>query len=380
MSGRLYTWGESASGQLGNGTFTPDVTTPTQIGVAEDWEVISAGGGSFPQAFALAIRTGNTLWSWGESGNGQLGNGTITPDVNTPTQVGSDTDWSAIAAGYFHALALKSGGSLWAWGFNNNGQLGDGSSTQRTSPVHIGSDTDWEVIAAGSNFSAAIKSGGTLYTWGRDNVGQLGNGAPAADVISPTQVGAATDWASVSCGANHAAAITTGGKLYTWGENATGQLGHGDTTIRESPTQVGAGTNWAKVSCGDLHTLALKTDGTLWACGDNVVGTLGDGTTTQRTSFVQIGSDTDWADISAGAFTSFALKTDGTLYAWGEAASGGTGNGTTTPNVLAPVQIGSSDEWTAISGGFVFGMGLQATAPPPNEFWTGFVGTSELLT
>lgn len=380
MSGQLWTWGESSNGRLGNGTTTPDVTAPAQIGGDDTWARIAAGGDNPP--FALAVKDAGTLWSWGSASNGKLGNGTTTPDVTAPAQIGSDTDWLKVAAGSLHGLAIKTGGTLWGWGQNNAGEVGDGSSTQRTSPVQVGVATDWESVSAGFRFSVGIKTGGTLWSWGRKDDGRLGDGTNSgSDVLSPVQVGVATNWAQVACGIAHAAAIRDDGTLWTWGAPYNGKLGQNDeVSAFLVPTQVGAGTDYAQVSCGYEHTIVIKTDGTMWGCGDSSVGQVGDGGTTQRNSFVQIGSDTDWEEVSCGAYHNIARKTDGTLWAWGEAFSGALGNGTTSPNVLAPVQIGSGEDWSSLSAGYIFSMALltEVVIPPPNAFWTGFVGTSEI--
>lgn len=374
MSGTLWTWGRAFGGRLGNGTTTPDVLVPTQIGALDTWAVLALFADN-----AAAIKADGTLWTWGRAVWGVLGNGTTTPDVLTPTQIGSDTDWAKLAQGYYHAHAIKVGGTLWGWGSNGDYNLGDGTQIQRNSPVQIGSATTWSQVSCGHNHSGAVRTDGTLWMWGDDFEGELGNGATTGYITTPTQIGALTTWAEVACGVNFTFARRSDGTLWSTGLNNSGQLGLGDLSVRTSFTQVGVATNWAKVSCGDAHTLAIKTNGTLWACGENSSGAVGDGSTTDRTSFVQIGSDTDWAHVEAGYYHSTAVKSDGRVYGWGEAAFGGVGNGTTTPNALVPTLIYTGNSGTFSAGGLSFGAFINAVIPPPNEFWTGFVGTSELF-
>jgi alpha-tubulin suppressor-like RCC1 family protein len=314
-----------------------------KVGFESTWQSVSAG-----DTHSLAIKTNGTLWAWGANGNGRLGDGTTTQRTS-PVQIGSDTNWQSVSAGGSHSLAIKTDGTLWAWGLNSSGQLGLGDTTQRTSPVQIGSDTNWQSVSAGGSHSLAIKTDGTLWAWGLNSSGQLGLG-DTTQRTSPVQVGLATDWQSVSAGASHSLAIKTDGTLWAWGANGNGQLGLGDTTQRDSPVQVGLATDWQSVSAGDTHSLAIKTNGALWGWGRNNNGQLGLGDTTQRTSPVQVGSDTNWQSVSAGGSHSLAIKTDGTLWAWGLNSSGQLGLGDTTQRT-SPVQVGSATDWQSVSAG-----------------------------
>ncbi len=191
---------------------------------------------------------------------GALATGSVT--VSNVTGI----DWSAIAAGGSHTVALKSDGTLWAWGDNDYGQLGDGTTTDKATPTQIGSATNWSAIAAGSRHTVGLKSDGTLWTWGRNPYGQLGDGT-TVDKYSPTQVGSATNWSTVAAGRHHTASLTSDGTLWAWGRNDYGQLGDGTTASKNTPTQIGSATNWSAVAAGGHHTVAIKTDGTLWTWG-----------------------------------------------------------------------------------------------------------------
>src|SRR5439155_1562430 len=190
-----------------------------------------------------------------------------------------------ISAGDTHTVALKSDGTLWAWGLNAYGQLGDGTTSRdRASPVAVGADSNWSAVAAGKGengraHTVALKTDGTLWAWGHNGFGELGDGTPLSR-SSPVQVGSTTDWMVVCAGASHTVALKSHGTLWAWGINVDGQLGDGTTaTQRLEPVQVGTATNWAAVAAGVSHTVALKADGTLWAWGQNTFGQLGAGTT-----------------------------------------------------------------------------------------------------
>jgi alpha-tubulin suppressor-like RCC1 family protein len=333
--GTLWTWGSNAYAQLG--TTSSDTCysqncnrTPLQLGTDTDWAVIETGA-----HHTIAVKTDGTLWTWGRNSRGQLGDGTI---VNRfPIQVGTDTDWATASGGRDHTVAIKTDGTLWAWGYNIEGQLGDQTRTDRHTPVQIGADTDWAVASAGYYHSIAIKTDGTLWAWGDNNYNQLGDGT-ITDRLFPVKIGSGTDWAAASAGSEHSVAIKTNGTLWAWGWNPEGQLGDGTTTDRSTPVQVGTNIEWA--SAGVQHSVAVKTNGTLRAWGSNWQGQLGDGTTTDRHPPVQVGADTDWVTTVAGGAFTIATKTDGTLWAWGDNELGQIGDGgSTISNRLTPQYI-----------------------------------------
>ncbi len=254
-----------------------------------------------------ATTTPSSCWAWGNNDYGQLGDGT-TVDKSSPTQVGAASDWAAVSVGGMHTLALKTDGTLWAWGNNDYGELGDGATyTYRYSPIQIGTAT-WTAVSAGNFFSLAIKSDGTIYAWGRNNQGQLGDGT-TVDKSSPTQVGTAIDWTAVSAGGNHTLARKTNGTLWAWGNNEFGQLGQGYASydLIPGPIQVGTASDWATAVAGYYHNLALKPDGSLYTWGWNGYGQLGDGTTANKFSPTQVGVGNTWLMISGGYLHSAAL-------------------------------------------------------------------------
>jgi alpha-tubulin suppressor-like RCC1 family protein len=304
---KLFAWGYGYSGQLGLNSQT-DRSSPVQVGSLTDWSSIFCGSKN-----SFSVKKDGTLWAWGRNNNGQLGIGTGGGDVNnksSPVQVGGLTTWSSVSASQYHTLAIKTDGTLWAWGKNYSGQLGIGTSlagSDKSSPVQVGSLTTWSKVSASGNSSLAIKTDGTLWSWGYNGKGELGLG-DTTNRSSPTQVGALTNWSSVSIGGNFTLAVKTNGTVWTWGFNGFGGLGLGNTTNQSSPVQVGSLTTWSSIASGGNHVMAIKTDGTLWAWGFNAKGQLGLGNITNRSSPVQVGSLNKWYAASCGVQHSMVIS------------------------------------------------------------------------
>ena len=299
----LWGWGYNAHRQLGLGN-TIDYSSPVQIGALTTWSKIDLMSFS-----SIAVKTDGTLWTWGNNGYGRLGLGNTT-GYSSPKQVGALTTWSTISGGGFgHVMVIKTNGTLWSWGYNAQGQLGLGNTTNYSSPKQVGALTTWSIIAGGREHFVAIKTDGTMWSWGGayENQGQLGLGNTTS-VSNPTQIGALTTWSKVFASQDkYCLAIKTDGTLWAWGRNLNGQLGQGTTTDRSSPVQVGALTTWLNIAAGRYHSTAIKTDGTLWTWGRNTYGALGLGDTTDRSSPVQIGALTSWTKIEAAGLSSLAI-------------------------------------------------------------------------
>ena len=343
----LYGWGSGTSGMLGLGN-TTSYSSPKQISSSTYWISVDSEQGNF----TCAVRSDNTLWSWGSNTYGQLGLGNQT-NYSSPKQVGALTNWLNVATSYCGSLAVKIDGTLWSWGRNNSGQLGLGNTTNYSSPKQVGALTNWTKISVGTNTVLAIKTDGTLWAWGQGYYGQLGQGN-ITYYSSPKQVGSLTTWANVSVNWYAVSATTTGGALWNWGTNVAGCLGLGVTSYtQKSPIQVGALTNWLKTSASGYAAFAnRKTDGTLWSWGANNFGGLGLGDISNRNSPNQIGALSNWLEIAGGAYYMCAIKTDGTLWAWGQNNSGQLGLGNTT-NYSSPKQVGSSTSWNKIAPGYL---------------------------
>lgn len=305
--------------------------------------------------YSHGIKSDGTLWAWGSNNNLQLGDGTSI-NKNIPTQIGTGTDWLQVSVGGAHTLAIKSDGTLWAWGYNYNGRLGDGTATNRNTPTQIGLETDWVQVAAGVDHSMGIKSDGTLWAWGGNPAGQLGDGTDI-EKFSPVQIGSGTDWVEIRAGYYLTLGIKSDGTLWAWGDNYYGQLGDGTTTVRHAPVQVGTDTDWVKLSVGEVHTLAIKSNGTLWAWGTNDWGRLGDGTQVNRKVPTRIGTLSNWVSVSAGGQHSLGMTADGKLWSWGSNYNGELGD-RTNENKSIPTAVSTTMKWESFSarGGHSLGI------------------------
>ena len=309
------------------------------------------------ESHAILIKEDGTLWSWGRNRYGQLGDGT-TEDKNVPVQVAQATNWAEVAIGLRHSIALKSDGSLWAWGWNRYGQLGDGTTEDKSLPTQIGTDTDWAVVIPGLWHTMALKTDGSLWAWGWNRYGQLGDGT-TDDKNSPRQVGGGADWRDVAAGGFHTVALKRDGSIWAWGNNFYGQLGDGTTASRQVPIRIGQDSGWVDLAAGRTHTIVLDIDGRLWSWGRNNYGQLGDGTTDNKNALTQVGEASDWADVAVGSHHTVALKSDGRAFSWGYNENGQLGDGT-TDDKLVPTQVSEVSEWTLVSVGDEHTMALKS--------------------
>ena len=364
-AGYLYYWGMNVNGSIPNQSSNyTQYNSPIVIGSDTNWIAVSASleGGA-------GVKTDGTLWTWGKNTAGQLGDNT-TINKSSPVQtVAGGTNWSQVSMTVAAqnndstVAAIKTDGTLWLWGENLAGSLGDNTTIKKSSPVQtVAGGSNWSKITTGTAVSGriavgAIKTDGTLWMWGWNNYSNLGT-TSTGNKSSPTQtVSAGSNWAEISTGPHATAAIKTDGTLWVWGANYNGVFGTNNTigtfpNFLSSPVQtVAAGTNWSKVATGYDSVAAIKTDGTLWTWGRNNQGQLGNGNTTNQSSPAQInGGGTNWSQASMGLYySSAAIKTDGTLWTWGDGEFGQIGDNSTLDR-LSPVQtIAGGTNWTQVS-------------------------------
>ena len=325
--GTLWGWGQN-SNLLGLGLGNlANQNLPIQIGTANDWLTVSAG-----TVHSLAVKTTGTLWAWGNGQFGQLGNGLFNSATPNVTQVGTATDWIRVSAGNRFSLALKTNGTLWSWGWNFTGQLGNGLNTPDLNlPAQVGTATDWQKIDAGDQHSLAIKTTGTLWAWGNNTSGQLGDGTNTTS-LSPIQIGTLTNWNVISAGTDHSMAIDNSNVLFTWGNNTNGQLGDGTNTASNVPIPISFGTSgvvtfYISISAGQTHSLVIKNDNTLWSCGFNNQGKLGLGNLVNTNVLTQVGTANTWSAISAGHTHSHAVDFVTDVWSTGRGLEGELGIG-----------------------------------------------------
>ncbi|GAB3587863.1 hypothetical protein GCM10027345_39140 [Hymenobacter daeguensis] len=362
--GTLWMWGGNEYGQSGDPTLTlAKIPVPTQVGTAANWTTPAA-----TTSTSMGLRADNSLWTWGSDYIGLLGDGPLA-NRQTVARIDSPATYIHLSGNSIHVLALRADSSLWAWGDNQFGQLGDGTTTARLAPTSV-SASHWKQLATSGNNSLAIRADGTLWGWGDNTYGQLGDGT-TTQRTQPVQVGTDRDWKQVVCATGPTLALRTDGSLWAWG--GPGLFGNGSSSSgsnQRTPLRIGTVTTWAQLATSGGHVLALRTDGSLWAWGNNTVGELGDGTTTYRSTPVRIGTATDWSTVATGPDDSYepfsmALKRNGTLWTWGNNYFGqlGSATGTLTYRTL-PTQVGNAI-WTAIAAGGTHALGVQANG----TFW-----------
>jgi alpha-tubulin suppressor-like RCC1 family protein len=325
--GTVMTWGDNHNGQLGVGS-TAVYSCLVLVGGLTDVIRLSAG-----YLHTVALKDDGTVWTWGDNQYGQLGDGTKT-DRTAPTQVGGLPIIIAVSGGQYHTLALSSDGTVWAWGQNTSGQLGNDTVTDSLTPV-LAVDpsnpaaplTGIIAITAGGSHSLAIKDDGTVWAWGQNSGGQLGDTTYISSDL-PVLVAAPSGITALSAGTIHSLAQTASATAMAWGSNANGQLGDGTNLQRTTPVSVIGLTGVVSIDAGYNHSLAVS-GGTVWAWGNNFSGQLGLGTTdgVAHMTPAQVPDLTGVLSVAGGGTHSVALKNDGTVWVWGDNQLGQLGIG-----------------------------------------------------
>ena len=348
--GNLFTWGKNSLVQLGTNNTTDTSTPVTTFAGGTNWKQVSSGF-----FHAAAIKTDGTLWTWGIGSYGRLGNNDTNTRSTPVTTFAGGTNWKQVTCGNDSTAAIKTDGTLWTWGNGGFGQLGNGATTGNIStPVTtFAGGTNWKQLSAGNTYCAAIKTDGTLWTWGRGLYGRLGTNDTTNRSTPVTTFAGGTNWKQVSAGNGHSAGIKTDGTLWTWGSGGSGRLGNNFTSNTSTPvTTFAGGTNWKEVSSGGYHTAAIKTDGTLWGWGIDVILQLGDNDTTNKsTPVTTFAGGTNWKQVSSGFYNIAAIKTDGTLWTWGKGLYGQLGTNDTDNRSTPVTTFAGGTNWKQVSSG-----------------------------
>jgi alpha-tubulin suppressor-like RCC1 family protein len=346
----LWAWGNSFWGELGDNTTTSKSSPVSVVGGFTDWVHINCGF-----RHTAGIRANGTLWTWGRNSYyGQLGDGTTTNRSSPVSVVGGFTDWVQTSGGIYFRAAIRSNGTAWCWGKGSYGILGDNTTTSKSSPVSVvGGFTDWVQLSCNVEATAAIRANGTAWGWGRNYWGNLGDNTTTNRSSPVSVVGGFTDWVQIASGDQHVMGIRSNGTAWGWGLGGSGQLGDNTTTNRSSPVSVVGGfTDWVQIVSGEAHTVAIRANGTAWAWGWNNSGQVGDNTTSIRSSPVSvIGGFTDWVQLglmSRGRHT-IAIRANGTAWAWGLNSGGQLGDGTSLSKRSPVSVIGGFTDWVQIS-------------------------------
>ncbi|MCX6378835.1 MAG: Ig-like domain repeat protein [Armatimonadetes bacterium] len=372
--GKVWAWGDNYYGQLGDGTNTSK-SSPAQVpGLSGVLQLVGGGG------FSLVLKLDGTVWAWGDNYYGQLGDGTNT-SRSTPVRVSGLTNVVQVAVSAAHSLAIKSDGTVWAWGDNTSGEVGDGTggdgtdNFNRNTPVQISGLTGAVQVAGGWGHSLALKSNGTVWAWGANSNGQLGDGTTTNRNV-PVQVSNShlTGVVQIAGGGIHSLALTSDGLVLAWGDNTYGQIGDGTFGERHTPTYV-SGYTYLQIAGGGGHSLALKSDGSMWTWGRNDSGQLGDGSNRNKSGPLQVAGLTGVVHLAGGGVHSLAVQSNGSVWTWGNNTNGQLGDGTNITK-YTPVQTVTLKGQNLLSSGYGHSLSLQsfvlATTISPSNLTLGY--------
>ena len=359
-----HCWGSNSNGVTGQASTSGNTLTPSAVLGGGSWKDISPGGST-----ACSIKTDGSLHCRGANTYGAVGNNMSTIQA-VAVKISDNSDWKTSSSGAYHSCAIKSDDTLWCWGLNGNGQIGDGTSgTNRLTPTQVSGGGTWKFVSAGINHTCGIKSDDTLYCWGLNTNGWLGDGTTGTNRLVPTQVAGGGSWKDVSAGNFHTCGVKTDNSLYCWGSNTSGQLGDNSTTQRNSPTPVSGGGSWEMVSAAfgngfSHHSCGIKSDRTIWCWGSNGNGRTGLNTGAGNTLVpAQISGGGTWKALSVASFHVCAIKSDDTLHCWGSNNYGASGQNVAFGDTLVPTEVFGGGQWKQVSArGFgSFSMSYDST-------------------
>jgi len=334
-------WGSNALAQLGNGTLTSSLLPVQTVSPSAAIEQMVVGNN---MACVRLVSRGTECWGW--NADGQLGNGT-TLDRSVPTSVSGGVEFATLAASDSHMCGLTAAGTAYCWGANVDGQIGDGTTISRNTPVQVLGGLTFAQLFAGGYATCGLTSAGEAYCWGRNDHGGLGVG-DNSDRTAPTRAIPSRTFTTMALGVDHTCGRTAAGETYCWGRNNNAQLGNGSTTGSLTASLVSGGHSFAKIFAAADHTCGLTAAGAAWCWGYNNFGQLGDGTTTSQSvptlvqggfAFSQLAlGGTGWDGITVQPNHTCGAVIGGGARCWGRNASGQLGDGTTTDR-LTPTAV-----------------------------------------
>jgi hypothetical protein len=274
--GAAYCWGTNSYGELGNPGSAARSDTPVPVYSGLAFATVSAA-----DYHSCGVTTGGGAYCWGSNAAGQLGDGTTAPGRSSPVAVAGGLTFESVSAAGYSSCGVTTGNAAYCWGYNNYGQLGDGSFTNRGSPALVAGGLSFAAVSAGSLHSCGVTTAGAVYCWGSNTYGELGDGS-TNDSPTPVSVSGGLTFEAVSVGIFASCGLTTGGAAHCWGDNGYGELGDGSTDESHTPVQVSGGLTFAGVTTGNVHACGVTTGGTVYCWGSNTYGQLGSGPTTGR--------------------------------------------------------------------------------------------------
>jgi alpha-tubulin suppressor-like RCC1 family protein/tRNA A-37 threonylcarbamoyl transferase component Bud32 len=320
--GRLFCWGGNDQGQLGTSGSSRSAT-PSAVGPELRFAAIAPGLGH-----SCAIARGGAVWCWGENDHGQLGDRTQVARAS-PVRAAAGHAFRTIAAGAAHTCGLDTRGAAWCWGSDAHGQLGDGGTTDRSTPVAVAGGLRFRTLDVGWNFTCGLIERGRAYCWGDNSAGQLGDGTTSSR-RQPSAVQGNIEFQAVTAGSAHACGVTPGGEAYCWGRNASGELGDGSTSPRSTPVRVRSNQRFVAIAAGAVHTCAVSSDGEGWCWGRNTYGQLGNGGTSDSGEPVRVAGGHTFTAVRAFGSHTCGTTVSGEAFCWGYNSDGQLGDGTRT--------------------------------------------------
>lgn len=354
-------FGGNTFGNLGDGTTTSRSSPVLVIGNHEFIKIADCS--KYETGHAAGIKKDGSTWAWGRNTYGELGNNTTT-HKSSPISVIGNHNFIKISLGQNMTIGIKEDGSAWAWGRNDYGQLGDNTITNKSSPVSIVGEHSFISICGGATASAGLKKDGSIWTWGQNDFGRLGDNTNI-DKSSPVSVVGDKSFILLSGTGAYFAGLQEDGSMWSWGINTYGRLGDGTIDDRSSPVSVLGNHSFIYINCGTYIATALKEDGSMWAWGYNVTGALGNNSTTNHSSPVSVIGNHSFIYISAGTEHSLALKNDGTLWVWGGNAYGQLGDNTRTSK--SSPTVFPYNKFIKIYGGWYSTIGLSPISSQPTK-------------